>query len=370
MDIKGFILQEPPYTGGMAVVYKGTKGAFTRAFKMVRPDKVANNPRLCERFFHEIQVQQTLDHPNIIKMLDAYAHPDASGYNVTVIEMEWLNGMDLQRYIEKKKPKGLEPEEVMKIARRVSEGLRYAHQRNVLHLDIKPSNIFRTVDGYIKIIDFGIAKVMGENIDIMDNADNLNTVTDSTTGETSFKGTPAYASPEQQMGGTIGPWSDVYSFGNFLRFVLTGTTDPAATIAHPLLRAIITKCTQQNPNSRYRNFDEVLKALDGPAPTSLKCPGCHTDNLPDGTKFCPQCGTELKPKPRFVTCKKCGALVNSAQTFCSACGTKVSDIDVPKKITGYKCKKCGKTNKAYSDGKNKFCNFCGATQSNLSPIYE
>ncbi len=72
--IKGYTLVEPPLQGGMAVVYKGKNGNFTRAFKIVRPDKAANAPRLSQQFLKEIQLQSQLDHRNIVKILEAYAH--------------------------------------------------------------------------------------------------------------------------------------------------------------------------------------------------------------------------------------------------------------------------------------------------------
>lgn len=213
MKINGYILQEPPFKGGMALVYKGVNdNGFERAFKFVRPDKAENSPRLCQQFIKEIKLQTQLNHPNIIRILDAFSHTDATGKAFTVLEMEWLKGLDLERYVQQKAKNGLTDDIVKKILLQVLDGLEYAHKHNILHLDIKPSNLFRTFDGYVKIIDFGIARVVGDNAKIIEGAQKLTLVTE--TGESTFKGTMAFASPEQQVGGKLGFYSDIYLFHN------------------------------------------------------------------------------------------------------------------------------------------------------------
>ena len=237
MQINGYTLIEPPFKGGMAFVYKGVKGSFARAFKFVRPDKAANAPRLVQQFLQEIKLQTSLDHPNIVKILDAYPHQDANGMSFTVLEMEWLNGLDLQHYVEQKAKYGFTEESVINIALQVLDGLQYAHAHNILHLDIKPSNLFLTTDNYVKIIDFGIAKVVGENAAIVEGVEKLTLMTE--TGESTFKGTLAYASPEQQVGGKLGFYSDIYSFGRVLHFLCTGSTDPSFDVKSKKIAEII-----------------------------------------------------------------------------------------------------------------------------------
>ncbi len=368
-NIKGYTLVEPPYKGGMALVYKGEKGAFTRAFKMVRPDKAANNPQLCEKFLKEIQLQTQLDHPNIIKILDAFPYTDSQGTTVTVLEMEWLNGLDLQRYIEQQHPNGLEAKAVKEMAKWIIEGLEYAHKHSILHLDVKPSNIFRTNEGYIKIIDFGIARVVGENAQIVDGADKLTLITE--TGESTFKGTLAYASPEQQVGGKLGFYSDIYSFGKTLHFICTGSTDPSVEVSDSLLNTVITKCTSQNPKHRYQTFAEVRMALNASAVT-VKCPHCGS-KININAKFCSECGKKIEiEKTKIVKCSKCGKDRIGNAKFCDVCGTPFGTPSLQpiqtEKIIGYKCSRCGKTTKAYADGKVNFCNYCGADKNSFTPI--
>lgn len=370
--INGYTLVEPPYQGGMALVYKGQKGAFARAFKMVRPDKAANNPRLCQRFLKEIQLQTKLEHPNITKILDAYPYTDTKGLTMTVLEMEWLNGMDLQRYIENRAKSGLDSKTLITIANRIIDGLEYAHSKQILHLDIKPSNIFRTVDGYIKIIDFGIARVVGENAEIVEGASKL-TVTGET-GESTFKGTLAYASPEQQVGGRLSYASDIYSFGKTLHFLATGTTDPSAEINDALILSIVTKCTAQKPKHRYQTFNEVRIALSNPV-EEVKCNSCGAA-INKTAKFCPECGTPVgeAKKPVKESCPRCKKERQGNDRFCDNCGWDYSQAanptPQPQRIIGYNCRQCKQTTKAYSDGRVNFCNHCGASKEYLTPIYQ
>lgn len=370
--INGYTLIGSPLKGGMAIVYKGQKGAFTRAFKMLRPDKAQNNPRLCERFLCEVKVQTQLDHPNIIKMLDAYSYTDPQGHTATVIEMEWLNGMDLQRFVTERSPKGLDKQTVIKIAHQVIDGMEYAHKKNILHLDIKPSNLFRTTDGYIKIIDFGIASVIGENAEIVQGAETVTVINEL--GDSTFKGTIAYSSPEQQVGAHLGYTSDIFSFGKTLLFLLTGTTDPSVEISDPLLDKIINKCIAQNPKHRYQSFAEVRKAFDNKE-EQIKCHFCGTP-VNKTSKFCPECGRPLsKPESSsrgYDTGKKeaINGFMDQLKQNAASNAHQEKKNPQPKVLKGYKCSQCHQTTKAYSDGKVNFCNHCGASKNCLTPIYE
>ncbi len=331
MKINGYILQEPPFKGGMALVYKGVNAnGFERAFKFVRPDKAENSPRLCQQFIKEIQLQSKLNHPNIIRILDAFSHTDDTGKAFTVLEMEWLNGLDLERYVKQKAKKGMGDDTVKKVLLQTLDGLEYAHKHNVLHLDIKPSNLFRTFDGYVKIIDFGIARVVGDNAQIIDGAEKLTLVTE--TGESTFKGTMAYASPEQQVGGKLGFYSDIYSLGKTLHFLCTGTTDPSVEISSPLFASIVERCTIDNPKKRFQSCAELRDAL---------------------TVF-----------HRSVQkhCIHCGKLISNNVEFCSFCGgfQKEKKVEKPM-IKMWKCKKCGKViREEFADNLTRFCSNCGS----------
>ena len=331
MKINGYTLVEPPFKGGMALVYKGVNGnGFERAFKFVRPDKAENSPRLCQQFIKEIKLQTQLNHPNIIRILDAFSHTDDTGKAFTVLEMEWLNGLDLERFVQQKAKNGLTDNSVKKILLQVLDGLEYAHKHNILHLDIKPSNLFRTDAGYIKIIDFGIARVVGDNAKIIEGAQKLTLVTE--TGESTFKGTMAYASPEQQVGGKRGFYSDIYSLGKTLHFLCTGTTDPSAEIASPLFASIVERCTIDNPKKRFQSCAELRDAL---------------------TVF---------HRPVQKHCIHCGKLISNNVEFCTFCGGFQKEKKVEKPMTKmWKCKKCGKViREEFADNLTRFCSNCGS----------
>ena len=278
----------------------------------------------------EIQLQSKVNHPNIIRILDAFSHTDDTGKAFTVLEMEWLNGLDLERYVKQKAKNGMNDETVKKVLLQTLDGLEYAHQHNVLHLDIKPSNLFRTFDGYVKIIDFGIARVVGDNAQIIDGAEKLTLVTE--TGESTFKGTMAYASPEQQVGGKLGFYSDIYSLGKTLHFLCTGTTDPSVEIASPLFASIVERCTIDNPKKRFQSCAELRDALTA------------------------------SYRPVQKHCIHCGKLISNNVEFCSFCGgfQKEKKVEKPK-IKMWKCKKCGKViREEFADNLTRFCSYCGS----------
>lgn len=355
MKIKEYILQEPALKGGMALVYKGTNAAgFSRAFKLVRPDKATNSTRLCQQFLKEIKLQSRLDHPNIIKILDAFAHTDQSGKSFTVLEMEWLNGMDLQRYIDEKANKGIDEDSVKKILSQVINGIEYAHNNNILHLDIKPSNLFITNEGHVKIIDFGIARVVGDNAQIIEGAEKLTKVTE--TGESTFKGTLAFSSPEQQVGGKLGFYSDIYSIGKTLHFLCTGSTDPSVEVKSQLLSHIIERCTYNNPKQRFQNCAELREALLQTTKKVKKCLKCGKE-IDATAMFCQYCGANQKTEaPKQIKCPKCGKIHQGTPIFCDACGHPLTNTSI-----GYKCSSCGKSWKdKYNDGKTNRCIYCGS----------
>ena len=332
MKIKGYTLIEPPFKGGMALVYKGVNdNGFERAFKFVRPDKAENSPRLCQQFIKEIQLQTQLNHPNIVRILDAFSHTDTTGKAFTVLEMEWLKGLDLERFVQQRAKSGLTDKTIKKILLQVLDGLEYAHKRNILHLDIKPSNLFRTNDGYIKIIDFGIARVVGDNAKIIEGAQKLTLVTE--TGESTFKGTMAFASPEQQVGGKLGFYSDIYSLGKTLHFRCTGNTDPSVEINSPLFASIVDKCTIDNPKKRFQSCAELRNALiNYSEPQQKKCIHCGR-TISSDAEFCPFCGTNQSGtttetlEPRKWKCLNCGKIatdpgVDNLTKFCINCGSQ------------------------------------------------
>jgi serine/threonine protein kinase/tetratricopeptide (TPR) repeat protein len=207
--------------GGMGEVYRAARadGQYTKevAIKLVRGG--FDSRFVLERFLTERQILASLDHPNIARLLDGGSTDDGVPYLV----MELIEGTPLDEHCDNNR---LNVTERLKLFVQVCSAVQYAHQRLVIHRDIKPGNILVTKEGVPKLLDFGIAK-------ILDPTDGSKTTLDRPF-------TPEYASPEQIRGEPITTASDVYSLGVVLYQLLTGRSPyPGKTsTAHELARAI------------------------------------------------------------------------------------------------------------------------------------
>jgi serine/threonine protein kinase len=206
--------------GGMGRVYKGEHTGIGRAvaIKVLHPD-LGKNKEASQRFQREAIASGRLDHPNIVGVSDFGVLEDGCPYLV----MEVLEGEELGKRLEREKR--IPWQEAIEIMRGVLAGLRHAHEKNVVHRDIKPDNIFLArKDGevVVKILDFGIAKLVAGSGD-----------DPATTRAGLTVGTPAYLSPEQAVGGEIKPATDLYSASVVFYEMLAGRppfedTDPLA----------------------------------------------------------------------------------------------------------------------------------------------
>jgi Serine/threonine protein kinase len=193
--------------GGMGSVYLAERSddQFRRrvAVKAVTADLV--DEETLRRFHNERQTLATLDHPNIIKLLDGGTAADGSPYLV----MDFVEGQAIDEYCNTHK---LSTTERLQLFRIVCSAVTYAHQNLVVHRDLKPSNILITPEGVPKLLDFGIAKLLKPEYS-----------TSMAMTRTDLRPmTPEYASPEQIMGGPITTASDIYSLGVLLYRLLTG----------------------------------------------------------------------------------------------------------------------------------------------------
>jgi serine/threonine-protein kinase len=170
------------------------------ALKLLK-DQYAENEEFVERFKREAQSAAALSHPNIVSIFDRGASEDGTYY----IAMEYLPGGTLKDRIMSRG--ALPPRTAAAVALQIAEALRVAHERGVIHRDIKPHNILITESGDVKVTDFGIARAASSS-------------TMTRTG--SILGTAHYISPEQAMGEPVGPASDLYSLGIVLYEMLTG----------------------------------------------------------------------------------------------------------------------------------------------------
>ncbi|HEU4594019.1 MAG TPA: protein kinase [Pyrinomonadaceae bacterium] len=193
--------------GGMGAVYLGERadGEFQQqvALKVVR--RSFADSELARRFRRERQILASLNHPNIARLLDGGMSAGGEPY----IVMEYVEGARLDDYCN---AKNLSTAGRLRLFLGVCRGVSYAHQHLVVHRDIKPSNILVTADGTPKLLDFGIAKLLGPTQG-----------GDEHTRTEMRAFTPDYASPEQVSGGQITTASDVYSLGVLLRDLLAGS---------------------------------------------------------------------------------------------------------------------------------------------------
>jgi serine/threonine protein kinase len=248
--------------GGMAVVYKGYQQSLNRyvAIKVLRAE-LARDQEFVERFRREALAVADLSHPNILHVYDAgYAH------GVYYIVMSHVDGGSLKDLITRGP---VEMEHAIAMAAQVADALHHAHQRGIVHRDVKPSNILISRDGRPLLTDFGIAKALHET-------------TGLTRTGTSI-GTPEYMAPEQIQGQPVDARTDIYALGIVLYEMLAGwvpfsSTTPVATLykqvneAPPPLRQvnigistwlqdIVLKAMEKNPWDRYQKASEMAAAL-------------------------------------------------------------------------------------------------------------
>jgi serine/threonine protein kinase len=193
--------------GGMGVVYLAVRAddEFKKqvAIKLVQPGP--HNKDLLRRFRRERQILANLDHPNIARLFDG----GTTERGVPYLVMEYITGTPITEYCDERK---LSITDRLKLYRDVCAAVQHAHQSLVIHRDLKPSNILVTAEGDVKLLDFGIAKLL--------DTDSTSLSLDTTTGVPVM--TPEYASPEQIRGEPVTTASDVYSLGIVLYELLTG----------------------------------------------------------------------------------------------------------------------------------------------------
>jgi serine/threonine protein kinase len=253
--------------GGMAVVYKAfdTRLDAHVAVKVIRVENILPSvlERALKRFEREAKALARLTHPNIVKVTD-YGEYEGKPYLV----MPYLSGGTLKE----KMGRQIAWQEALQTLLPIVEALGYAHSQNMIHRDVKPSNILLTENGQLMLTDFGIAKVMD-----MEETQDL-------TGTNAAVGTPEYMAPEQATARTADHRADVYALGIVLYEMVTGqkpyTADtPLGVIfkhaSQPLPRPrqfvpglpggvekILQKALEKNPKDRYQNMDEMKRAFE------------------------------------------------------------------------------------------------------------
>lgn len=202
--------------GGMGVVLLANReGDFDQQVAIKVLKRGIDSDEIVRRFDQERNIQASLNHPNIAGMIDGGSTSDGLPYFV----MEYIDGLPLSKYCEANR---LSTGERVDLFRKVCSAVSFAHGRLIVHRDLKPSNILVTSSGVPKLLDFGIAKILGDQ----ENATRMT--------QTSHRLlTPEYASPEQVLGSEITTSSDVYSLGVILYELLTGRSPYNFTTRSP-----------------------------------------------------------------------------------------------------------------------------------------
>src|SRR5438093_3255922 len=197
------------HSGGYGQVYVATRIDDVKrrvAIKFLPPD-TADDESFRRRFNAEMQFLALLNHPNIVTLLDAGTAPDNRPFYV----MEYVDGLPIDRYCASRR---LTVRQRLELSLQVCEAVHYSHAHLLIHRDLKPGNILVTTDGRVKLLDFGIAKLMGPE---------LSGQVEPVTVQNRHPMTPLYASPEQLRWEPLTTSSDVYSLGVVLYELLSHT---------------------------------------------------------------------------------------------------------------------------------------------------
>jgi Tol biopolymer transport system component len=268
----------PLGAGGMGEVYRCYDSRLRRevAIKVV-PEGTSTRPERMARFAREAQFLAALNHPNIASIYGFEESP-----TMLALVMELVEGPTLaQRLAEGP----LSLEDALPILRQITEALEYAHDRGIIHRDLKPANIKIKPDGVTKVLDFGLAKALSEEIKPTD-ITNSPTLTSAATKAGLILGTAAYMSPEQARGKTVDRRADIWSFGAVVFEVFTGvvafqgetTSDTLAAVIRgepdwkllpakvpPEIQQLIHRCLDKDARQRLQSIGEARIAIENAA---------------------------------------------------------------------------------------------------------
>jgi serine/threonine protein kinase/Tol biopolymer transport system component len=269
----------PLGAGGMGEVYRARDTRLGRDVAIkVLPEALANDADRLRRFEQEARTIAALNHPNILGIHDIGAH-DGAPFLVS----EFLEGQTLR---EKLESGPLPVRRAIEYALGIAQGLAAAHEKGIVHRDLKPENVFVTRDGRIKVLDFGLAKLVRPE----ENHETAVTLTSPATLPGMVMGTVGYMSPEQVRGDPIDPRSDIFSFGAVLYEMLTGKRafkretsaetmtailreEPSALNdtgwQGPLeLQRILARCLEKNLERRFQSASDLAFAMESLSGTS------------------------------------------------------------------------------------------------------
>ncbi len=232
--------------GGMGVVYKARQPALDRLVALkILPRKMAADPDFQGRFIREAKALGALSHPNIVAVHDFGAEG-----GLFFFVMEFGDGVNLRKLL---RDRSLDPEQALKIVPQLCDALEYAHGEGVVHRDIKPENILLDKKGRVKIADFGLAKLVGAEAQVLLTQTNM------------VMGTPHYMAPEQvENPKAVDHRADIYSMGVVLYEMLTGELPigrfevPSKKVQVDVrLDEVVLKALEKEPSRRYQSAAQV-----------------------------------------------------------------------------------------------------------------
>src|SRR5438876_4549512 len=261
-------------TGGMGDVYLATDiTAGRKAALKLLPTRFTGNPERLKRFQQEAHALVGLNHPNILTVYEI-----GEDHSTHYIASELIEGETLRHRLMRGR---MELSEAVDVAIQVASALAAAHEAGIVHRDIKPENIMLRPDGYVKVLDFGIAKLAEQEVPATMPKDEALLLVETNLG--SILGTVRYMSPEQACGGHVDKRTDIWSLGVVLYEMLTGhapfTGDTPQDVMSSILekeplpltryiarapaelQQIINKTLRKDPGQRYDSVNELLHAL-------------------------------------------------------------------------------------------------------------
>ena len=274
--------------GGMGEVYRARDTRLGRDVAIkVLPPAFSSDPERLARFEQDARAAAALNHPNILDVFDIGTHAGAP-----YIVSELLEGETLREKIH-----GLPARKAIDYAIQIAHGLGAAHEKGIVHRDLKPENIFVAAGGRVKVLDFGLAKLMEP--EIAPAGASLLPTTPPQTTPGMVLGTAGYMSPEQVRGREADPRSDIFAFGAILYEMLAGRRafggetsidtmsailkeDPpridASRHVPPGMARIVERCLEKDPAARFKSADDLafaLEALSGSTTTALPVHPSH-----------------------------------------------------------------------------------------------
>jgi eukaryotic-like serine/threonine-protein kinase len=257
--------------GGMGVVYRARDERLKRdvAIKLLPPELMTDLERK-KRFVQEARAASALNHPNIVTI-----HEIASEGGNDFIVMEYVAGKTLDRKIGRK---GMKFNEVLKQAIQIADALSAAHAAGIVHRDLKPGNVVVTEEGRMKVLDFGLAKLM--QVEPEDESSRASSIAMQTEAGR-ILGTAAYMSPEQAEGKLVDTRSDIFSFGTVLYEMATGSRafqgDSSLSTMSAILNQepapmsgeipaefekLVIRCLRKDPARRFQHMGDIKIALE------------------------------------------------------------------------------------------------------------